>query len=150
MTVDTVVHRECLQRTRRWAIKACHRPVTSLALNLCYRDVDPVSKKHMGRQTPDSLPRDFLFLFTVSLNFLYLRILRLHGPMASHANRAGRPPGDNIGLDSLMTGAARKALCDVFLMWELDRLFNTPHSRTQPEDPRQHPNNDHEDQNNRY
>ncbi len=103
--------------------------------------MDTVRKINMRRHTPDPLPGNFLRLFAVVFEFLNFRALGFHRRMAPHANRNGRPPGDDIGLDSLMTSGARKTLCDVFFVREFDGLFHTPHPHTSPKHPAQHSDN---------
>jgi len=133
VAVNAIVHGKRFERPPRWLIQSFHRTVAGLTLNFCYRNMDPVGKKHMTGQPPDPLPRDFQVFLPVSFDFLYLRILRLHGPVASHAHSNGWPPGDHIRFDSCMTSVAGKTLCDVFLMREPDRLFDAPHTPTRPE-----------------
>jgi len=133
MTSHAIVHGERLERSPQRLIECFYRTVAGLTFNLCDRNVDPVREKNMWRQPPDSLPRDLLVFFTVRFNFFDLWVLRLHGTMATHAHSDRRPSGDDIRFDSYMTGTAGEALCDVFFVRELDRLFNPSCTPTCPE-----------------
>src|SRR3972149_6845155 len=92
VTADAVVHRERLEGTRGRAVKGLHRAMTRLALHLRHRDMDPMRKEDMCRQTPDPLPRDLLALLAEGPDLLHFFALGLSSRVAGKKKR-GRGAG---------------------------------------------------------
>ena len=72
VTTDTIVHRECFERTRGRPRKSFHRAMAGLTLYLRCRYVNLVGKKYVRRESPDSFPGNLLTLLAVGADFFYL------------------------------------------------------------------------------
>src|SRR6266545_82512 len=144
VTSNAVVHRERLERARRRADEALHRPMARLALHLRHRDVGPMGEKDVGGEPPDALPRDLLALLTEASDLLHFFALGLSSRVAGKAERCGRAACDVTLLRTLMAARTREfQLFHVRLVRIFDRLPDGGFDP--PEAPRQEGHGNHPD-----
>src|SRR3972149_11559924 len=77
VTADAVVHRERFEGAGGRPIKGFHRPMTCLAVQLRHHHVGPMREEDVGRQAPDTLPRDLLALLAEGPDLLHVVALGL-------------------------------------------------------------------------
>src|SRR3989338_8831980 len=87
VTADAVVHRERLEGAGGRPIEGFHRPMTRLARALRHHHVGPMREEDVGRQAPDTLPRDLLALLAEGPDLFHFFALGLSSSVAGETER---------------------------------------------------------------
>jgi hypothetical protein len=96
--------------------------MAGLAIYLRHHDVNPVREENMGRQTPDSFPRNLLALLTEGPDLLHFLTIGLSPGVTAKTQHRGRTASRKTLLHSLMAACALEPEFQVLFMGELNRL----------------------------